>query len=374
MLHPKLTSLDGREVWLAEIGPFGAWSDLKLTFRWGQSACGLFDASWSMPLPSEFSHPLLRRGTLVSFMDGAAQVGSQAVLAQPARGGGYGQPWQLTATGVATEVTGDASWFAFNGSSAATADAQVAVDAAITNGLPWAGRDPSVPAGVFGGAGASDIPFTIGGLLSGIGDRDNKRWGVGSDGLVRFMSDPTTPTLQVTPDVVSLGVADDDYASVVRTVRIDSTSGLPGYTISPASPSLVEQKFRRREYLFDTTDLGPISGATAQALGDGFLAKAKGRMGWLDKVSVTTNELLTMGGVPANLLTAAEQVGTGLMVRVHGMFDDLVDFTGTPYLDLVMGQADYVEGSEVLDLAPLGFVARDLASVQEEVSGEVFGS
>jgi hypothetical protein len=39
-------------------------------FRYGEGACGMFEASWSMPLPPDFSHPLLRRGTLVELMDG----------------------------------------------------------------------------------------------------------------------------------------------------------------------------------------------------------------------------------------------------------------------------------------------------------------
>lgn len=380
MLHPRLTPIGktpggADSVWLAEIGPYGAFGDLRFTTRWGQAASGMFEASFTMPLPADFAHHLLRRGTQVELMCGGYRVGSPLVLAQPVRGGGLDDPWELTATGVGAEVTGESTWYAFDGTGVPTNNPQVAIDTALAvspHPLPWAGRDVTVPNIAFGGAGADDLPFTIGGLLSGIADANGNRWGVGNDNLVRFINEPTTPTYMTTPDVSRLGVADDDFASIVRTVYVDASTGDLGYKTS--TNAVTEDAYGRREYLFDATALGPISGVDAQNLGNGFLARAKGRMGWLDNLTLTSNQLLTMGGQNASLLRVAEQVGTGLMVRLHGVFDDLLAYTGATYLDLIMGQADYVDGAQDITLTPLGFVARDLSSIQEEVTAAVFAA
>ena len=88
MLHPKLTGLDGTSLWLASIGPYGAWGDLTYQTRWDVGACGMYEASWTMPLPAQFEHNLLRRGTLVELMDGPYRVGSPLVLSEPSVGSG----------------------------------------------------------------------------------------------------------------------------------------------------------------------------------------------------------------------------------------------------------------------------------------------
>jgi hypothetical protein len=109
-----LTSLDGTQrLPLYSIGPYGAWGDLTYQFRWGDGACGMYEAQWTMPLPPQFEHPLLRRGSLVEIQQGPWRMGSPLVLSEPAKGTGYDDPWQLVATGIGRDVEGDNSFYAF---------------------------------------------------------------------------------------------------------------------------------------------------------------------------------------------------------------------------------------------------------------------
>ena len=359
--------LDGVDI--KTIGPTGTFSDLAWTTRYGDGPCGVFEASWSMSLPADFDHPLLRRGTLVEIMDGGWRIGSPLILAEPARGTGYGNPWSLTATGLGSEATGGNSFYAIDGAGNISVTPSVAIDRAIADGLPWGGRDASIPTTPFGIV--PDDFQTVGALLDTVSTSLSQRWGVGQDNLVRFLTDPTTPTYHVVPGVASLGVADDNYATRVLFRYINSTTHLAATAVAPASASPTELRYGRREYATTAPEeMGELSGAQGQAYANGVLANSKGRLGWTNGLTgLTSNDILTSGGVPADLSVLSEQVGSGVMVRLHGLFDDLVETTGATWLDLIIGEAKYPDGSQTIDLNPLGLAARDLASVVEAVTG-----
>lgn len=372
MLHPRFTpagdTIGGTSsIWAAQIGEYGMWGDLQVQTRWGEGASGMYEAQWTMPLPPEFEHPILRRGTIVELMDGPWRVGSPLILTEPARGMGLDDPWKFVATGIGREVEGTNSWYVDDGTGATTSNAATAIDTAIANGLPWAGRDSSILTTDYGAEPEGLI--TIGALLSNIGDALGQRWGVGQNNIVRMLSDPTTPSYQVTPGVASLGIADDEYATVVKGRYLDFTSGVNETAVSPSSPSAVETRYGRREFPVDLTGLGAITASAAQDITDGILAKSKGRLGWTNGLTVTSNEILTAGGVPADLSKVAEDVGTGCMVRLHGIFNDLLDYNGQTWLDIIIGEATYVDGAPTITLNPLGLAARDLAHIVEEITG-----
>lgn len=366
MTHPRLTSVDGTHTaWLAEIGPLGSWGDLTWTTRYGDGPCGMFEASWTMPLPPGFDHPLFRPNSVrVELMDASWRVGSSLVLNEPSRGAGFDQPWQFTASGVGRIAVGENSYYAVDGSWNSTTLCSVAADRVIAAGY-WAGRDANV-----GAAAATIVPdgglITVGSLLSMTGDRDGTRWGVGQDDYVRFLTDPTEPTYHVAPGASALAIADDNYATLVIVNYIDSTTHTFARVVSPASAPAIEGRYGHREYPVDLTDRGEMSAASAQSRADGIYALTKGRLGWANGLTLTSNELLTSGGVPADLSLVSEQVGDGLMIRLHGLYDDLLE---TTYLDVIIGEAKYADGADVIDLAPLGMVATDFASVIEQVAG-----
>jgi hypothetical protein len=119
----------------------------------------------------------------------------------------------------------------------------------------------------------------------------------------------------------------------------------------------------------DATKLGAINTSDAQNLADGILAKSKGRLAWGNSMTLTSNEILTAGGVPASLPKVREDVGNGCMVRLHGLFDDLLETTGATYLDVILGEAKLVDGAQAIDLSPLGLAPRNLAAVVESITG-----
>jgi hypothetical protein len=365
MLHPRLTSVDGTQTaFLAQIGPYGSWGDLSYVTRWGDGASGMYESQWTMPLPADYTHPLLRRGTLVELMDGPHRVGSPLILAEPTVGSGLADPWQFTANGIGREVEGENSFYCFDGSGNATSIASTAIDQAITRGLRWSGRASSIPTTALGPTTTEQLN-TIGALLNSIGASTSKRWGVGQDNIVAMYSDPTTPTWQTTPGSAALGVADDDYATVVFVRYVDSATGLYSTSTAPASVSSTETRVGRREFPVDVTSLGPISTATANGFSAGILANAKGRLGWTNGLTLTSNQLLTTGGVPAEL----SMVEAGQMLRIHGIFNDLLEYNGQTWTDIIIGQTRYTDGAQSIQIDPLDLAARDLAAIVEAVTG-----
>jgi hypothetical protein len=364
-----LTSIDGTlRLPVYQIGPYGAWGDLTYTTRWGDGACGMYEAQWTMPLAGDFDHPLLRRGTLVEITDGPWRIGSPLIMSEPAKGAGLADPWQFTATGIGREVEGANSYHAQDGTTGdTTAVPSVAVDRAIAAGWPIGGRDTSVPTFAIGGSTTTDELQTIGSLLNAVNDQYGSRWLVNQANLLTFGYDPTTPTYLVTPSAVALGTSDDNYASTVYVRYLNSATGAYA-TVASDSPN-VRTRFGRREYLVNLTGMVAMPQATAQAFSDGILARSKGRLAWTNSLTLTSNELLTTGGVPASLSKVAEDVGNGCMIRLNGINNDLLEYNGQTWLDIIIGEAKYVDGAQTIDLAPLGLAARDLASVVEEVTG-----
>jgi hypothetical protein len=296
-------------------------------------------------------------------MDGPWRVGSPLILAEPAKGNGPGDPWQFTATGIGRDVEGSNSFYAFDGSGNTTTVPTTAVDQAMADGWRIAGRDASVTSTSPSSSTTSDGLNTVGALLSAAAQAAGKRWGVKNDNLLYFMSDPTTPTYQVTPGAVVLGTADDDYASTVKVRYLDSTSG--AYATRTATNAQTAATFGVRQFPVDITDRGAMSSTAAQNIADQILALSKGRMGWANGLTVTSNELLTMGGVPADLSKVLEDVGNGCMVRIHGISNDLLAYNGQTWLDIVIGEAKYTDGAQAIDLNPLGLAPRDLAAISE---------
>ncbi len=375
MLHPRLTpkgaTIGGSSsMFLAQIGPYGAWSGLNVSTRWGEGSAGMYEAQWTMPLPADFDHYLLRHDTIVELMDGPWRVGSPLVLAEPSRGTGLDNPWQFVASGFGRMVEGENSWAAVDGSGNGTSVASTAVDQAITNrSLPWAGRDSSIPTSAYGGSSSTDLLNSLGSLLSAASDAQGKRWLVDNDNIVKFRSDPTTPSYQITPGAAALGTADDDYATVVLFRFKDSGTSLYTTVAAPSTQSAVEGTFGRREYIVDFTQQLPISSATATSYANGILAKSKGRLAWTNGLTVTSNDILTMGGAPADLSKVLDDVASGCMVRIHGVWLDLLAFAGATYIDVVIGEAKYADEAQTIDLSPLGLAKRDLAGIVEEITG-----
>lgn len=373
MLHPRLTPVgSSTPSWLTDVikdaGVTSRWGDLTYQTRWGQGASGMFEASWTLALPAGYDSDILRRGTLVELMEGEYRVGCPLVLSEPAVGAGLADPWQFTATGLGRDVEGENSFYAFKiATGATTAVPSEGALFAQAGGWRVTGLRSSVPTSAIGGTSTTDELNSVGALLNAAGDSLGQSWGVDSEGYVFFAANPTTPTYQVTPGAAALGTTDESYASVVWGRYLDSTTGT--YLTVYAVDAPTTARFGRKEYPANLIPMGAMSAASAQAFVDGIMARVKGRLGWTNGLTLTSNDLQTMGGVPADLSKVAEDVGTGCMVRLHSISDDLLDYTGNAFLDIVIGEARLTDGGQTIDLSPAGLAPRDFAAIIEEVTG-----
>lgn len=338
----------------------GHYSALTRTTRYGEGSCGNFEATWQMSLPAGYDHPDLRRGAIVQLRDGMIQVGSSLILGEPNRGG-IDQPWKFTAAGVGREAERDNGYYCLDASGNMTSRPDVAVDRAMDRGLPWAGRDATIPT-----TPLTDTPTelnTVGACLNSAADEQGKRWGLGNDDVVRFFADPTNPQwyLEVGPDALSPG--DDDYASTIL-LRHKTTTG--GYDTVTATNAVTDQVFGHREFPADVTSLGPMTTARAQDFADGLLAKGKGRMGWVNGLEIAEGALTTPGGGLVDL----SLVEAGQMVRLVGMVDQLLPYTGQTWLDVMLSEVRYESGARKVPVAPMGILDRRMATVLESALGK----
>lgn len=326
--------------WLNDVGP---WGELEYMTRWPG---GDFEATWKMDLPAGFQHPALRAGRAVEIMDGPLRIW-QGRLSQPDRA-----EWTFTATGLCREASG---FLALDGDGNTTTNVDVAVDAAIARGLPW--RRPASLSPV---TATSDLTTegvnTLEQLLDQITDNLGQRWMVDPDGTVSMSLDPTEPTWHLTPGSVSLGLADDEYASTVF-VRYSPAAG----TFETTSATDPNPQGGYREYPADVTGMGTISATKAANIALGILAKGKARLGWTGAIEATPYTLTTPGGTPADL----SAVRARDVVRVHDVDD--VDLNGVTFIDIVVSEAHYVDGDSTIQLSPQGLVPRTFEAIQEEV-------
>lgn len=325
-------------VWLKNIGP---WSDLAYMHRWPG---GPYEASWSMTLPQGFRHPALQRGQLVEVMDGMGRVWS-GLLSDP-------DPGESTfkATGLCREAE---QYLCFDAAGNTTSVPDVAVDQAITRGLPWV-RRMSLGATAF--TATTDPLNFVSALLDSRADELGQRWRVDPDGEVRMLPDPTVPAWHMTPGSVDLGLSSDEYASHIF-LRYRGPTG--AYATAATSDDVAAAQFGHREFAGDATGLGRITAGKAASLAAGVLAKGKARLGWTSGIEATPVELTTAGGVPADL----SLVVAGDLIRIHGLFDEQA--SARAFVDVVVAESQYTDSDQSISLTPQGMTERTLADVLE---------
>ena len=301
-----------------------------------------------MDLPIGANVALFERRHLVEIFEGPVRrwVGT---LSEPDR-----ESWTLNAQGLARAADHCLCLDAAGG--ATTSVPNTAIDRGITDGiLPWT-RPASISSVAFSNASTTDGLNYLTPLLDGFADEEGKRWGVGADGAVRMTADPTTPTYQTTPGVARLSLADDEYAThLVGRRMVTSTT----YQSHFRDDTDAADRWGVREFGVDLTGLGIITNLRAAAILEGMLAKGKARTGYTNRLEMDRTQLLTAGGVPAHLAA----VTAGQMLRLNGFFDEGRSLAGKTYVDIVIGETDYVDGEDVITLAPVGLVDRSLQDV-----------
>lgn len=323
----------------------GPWGDLQ----WSTDERGCKDASWGISLPRGRRTSRLYRGALVEVSLGPEVLWS-GVLDEPDWPGG-----EMRAKGLSYMAEG---FLARDGLGAPTSTPSVAVDRAIDEGWPVT-RGDSIPTAAF--TAEADGSNTVGALLESQADQLGQFWSVRADRVLRMEVADAAMTWHITPGVVDLGNASDEYASAIH-ITFLNPGGLVTFTTRSNAAALA--RFGPKEVSLDLTSLGNITLAQAEDYGDGLLAKGAGRLGWTSAIEVTADELLSAGGVRAVLPAVRSLQG----VRIHALYDDLQYLDGRTYLEVNIGSTSYVAESGVLTIGPLGSVAQTLSEAISELT------
>lgn len=324
-----------------------AWG--PVTYSFNERGCK--EASWSIGLAPGERHPALVRGALVEIMDGSACIWV-GELAEP-----NWREGRMTADGLAVVAS---RYPSLDGSGNSSSNPTTVANANITRGWKILSVASSVPNASYTTTADGSNDQTA--LFQANSDELAQRWYVGADRVLRFAADPTVPTLHIRPKVVDLGNADDEYASDVF-VRYRPTSST--YATQAVADTAVRARFGFRGFMFDATPLGVINATRATNIGQGLLAKGRARLGWTSSIQVTSNELLTAGGVPVDLSMVT---GGQDLLRIWVGYDDVQYLDGRSYLDILIGESTYTDGSGVISLAPLGKVAETMEEIAEETA------
>lgn len=330
--------IDGR--WANTIAP---WGGLGWTTK---AQGGMHELSWSMDVDTRFRDRSLRTDALVEIYDGPSRIGA-GLLQEPDLAEG-----QFVARGLYRQAE---NFLALDASLDGTSVPNTAIDQAIARGLLW-GRAASFSSVAFTASTATTAPNTLHALLTDFSDSTSAFWYLDSVGFVHNTVPATTPTWFLAPGLTELGVAEDDYASDLFGRRLASGGSFEVETVGDATARAF---FGRREAAVDLTTLGVISQAKAESILTGRLAKGLARPSFTKSVDVTPGQLLSRGGVPADLT----MVRAGQVVRSHGLFDDIRFLNGKSYLDWLIGETRHEDGSGVITLSPVGLAPRDLAAV-----------
>lgn len=328
-------------VWVSTLGAVGelAYSTVVV------GGCG--EASWSMDLPPTYTHPALQRGQLVAIKAGPVSLWS-GMLSEPDIG--EDGKWTLHAKGLADAVDG---YLCLTAGGATTSTPDVAIDAAITRGLPVT-RPASLSNVAFAAGDETDAYNSLGDLLDAWSTSAGKRWGIDADRRIYASSDPTTPAWHITPGYGRFGLADDSYVTDIYM----SYYG-PGFKPARAHAGDTDAagRYGRVERAVDGTNYGLIDSTKANNLAAGILAAAGPRLGWTEALTLEGWQVTTPAGSQAWL----PLVRGGDMLRIHGVLDE--QGQPVPYVDIIISEATYSTESDTLSVAPVGLVDRDLGAV-----------
>lgn len=312
---------------------------------------GCRDASWSMSgFAANVPAPFLRRGATVEVFEGLRRVWL-GVLTEP----GQGAVRECFAHGMMSEAARFMAFTDVAGVPTPTTNVDAAITQAIADGwnVTYTG---DAPAGV-----ASEEPQRLDAAIFAASTAASKRATVRADGVLRFETDATTPSLVLMPGVGELGRADEDYVTHVVVYYVKSVSGTPPVaddwgTVTVANEDAATLHGRSTSYV-DLTERGVLAEEEVTRFAAGLLARGGARLSFTSGLTVTAHQLRTLG-LQALSLAA---VDAGVMVRLMGVRTP--ELGKSSVLDVVVGSTSYRDGSGEITLNPVGLAARNLADV-----------
>lgn len=334
---------------------YGAVGDLELQHRYSSTGGGLQVASFKLACPRNYSHPALRQGTLVQFLRGSVSLG-WGVMADPDR-----DAWSFVVDGMYRQ----AEFFTADGST----NPRAVVVAANTRGMGWNGFGDLPDASISSTSEDASRLNTVADVLNEHCRLNNLRWWLDADNTPRLGTDPTTPTLSLTPGVPAMATAADDY-STRHTVRyVSEVDGSPpeptGWALASATSGDINHGVR--ETSEDITSLGFLSPTDATAYAQAVLDASSKRPAFAQSVEVAPFELTTLGGVPA----AGWLPLAGQRVKHFGVLTSDGQRAYGKTLEWVIGATTYRPGENKLILSPTELAARTVSQVQASFAAKL---
>ena len=246
-----------------------------------------------------------------------------------------------------------------------SANATMVPDTAVSQGITAGFLDWSLPVSLSAVAvGDITTPTTVNEILDLWAAAEDKTWRVNPGGDLRAYSEPTDPKWHVTPGSAQLTLAEDSYASTIYANYLDSTTSL--YTRVTVTNTSAADRFGPKGKTIDLHKEGTLKMTNAKATAIATTAlSAASRPGWANSLRLASWELTTSGGAKANL----RAVRGGDLIRIHGQMDMSIATGPLPYIDVVADEVEYEDGSDFIDIKPVGLQIRSLQGALDAALG-----
>lgn len=294
-------------------------------------------ASFQMGRSAKSSPNLLTPGTLLEVFKGCGRMWMGRVEDfDPNEGSVVGR-------GIHTDLLGIP---ALDGTGATTRVADTAAATARSAPYNHILSDPNAVLTTMGTAIGDDTsPQMVASLFDQIAQQTGKRWGQDQNAAMFFRSDvETAASWLLAPGVARFGDTTEGQAS--HLVGRYQTTGGANATVTRSDPDATVIK---AEFV-DLTDRGGITEAQATSILDAQLAAGKAMRGWVNGITVSRDQLMTIGGNPASL--AGVRAGSRLTVIELGANKSAV-----------IGKTSYTAGDDTIYIEPVKTAPRSFVDV-----------
>ncbi|WP_294567624.1 hypothetical protein [uncultured Arthrobacter sp.] len=300
---------------------------------WADGGSG--SCSWAFSLTMRSQHQALQTGAVVEVMCGPMPVWS-GILSEPDR-----TTWECTAYGLASAAR---QYLALDGVGNNTRDMGTAITTAQAAG--WQGLNSVSVSGPVAGD-ATGNPISAGQLLDEYAEQTGQRWGVDGQRQLYMTPGPSGPMWLASPDASAFGSTDEDRAGTLKGRYLDSGTNLYATATSGSGAPQVA---------VDLSERGKMTLTAAQSILAGMLTRDHAQRAWTNGVTLTRDQIQTLGGSPAALI----DVRAGQMMRSFGLA-----YTGGSalHLDTVIGKTRYTAGDDTIYVEPVNTAPRSFVDV-----------
>jgi hypothetical protein len=234
------------------------------------------------------------------------------------------------------------------------------VSEAISRGLRWA--DPGISEGWLDVAPAPNS-LTITDFLNSITSRNGLGWYVQRNGLLDIGTWPTEVNrllISTTPIPRTLMKDINKMWILYQSGTVGGTgadAGNPIMDMTSVENTAAANKHGNKEEYLDLSASGVISEGTAQSGGD-FLLGQYGRAMWTGSFTIHQGQLLTVGGVPVDIM--CEQATSVCRLLIN---DSLLGEVNAGMVSFITGLAEHDVDAGTLTITPYNAFRNDLMAV-----------